>query len=64
MSSLTAIETWWLVLPVAERLGLVTEDLADPDALLSLWREEAAAAGAVVMMPQMITAWSRMPGAA
>jgi len=59
-----AIETWRLVLPVAERLGLVTEDLADPDALLSLWREEAAAAGAVVMMPQMITAWSRMPGAA
>jgi SAM-dependent methyltransferase len=59
-----AIEVWRLVLPIAERLGLVTDDLADPDTLLSLWREEAAEAGAVLMMPPLITAWSRVPDAA
>jgi SAM-dependent methyltransferase len=56
-----AMEVWRLVLPVAEQLGLVTYDLADIDTLLPRWREEAAAAGAVVMMPPMITAWSRLP---
>jgi SAM-dependent methyltransferase len=59
-----AIEVWRLVLPIAEQLGLVTNDLADLDTLLSLWLAEAAEAGAVVMMPPLITAWSRIPGAA
>jgi SAM-dependent methyltransferase len=57
-----AMEVWRLVLPVADQLGLVTEDLADIDTLLPRWRAEAAAAGAVVMMPPMITAWSYLPG--
>jgi ubiquinone/menaquinone biosynthesis C-methylase UbiE len=57
-----AMEVWRLVLPVAEQLGLVTNDLADIDTLLPRWREEAATAGAVVMMPPMITAWSYLPG--
>jgi hypothetical protein len=35
--------------------------LADIDTLLPRWQEEAAAAGAVVMMPPMITAWSHLP---
>jgi len=56
-----AMEVWRLVLPVAEQLGLVTDDLADIDTLLPRWRAEAAAAGAVVMMPPMITAWCRLP---
>src|SRR6516225_7942977 len=42
-----AIEVWRLMLPVAEQLGLVTNDLADIDTLLPRWREEAATAGAV-----------------
>jgi hypothetical protein len=50
------------MLPVAEQLGLVTNDLADIDTLLPQWREEAATAGAVVMMPPMITAWCHLPG--
>ncbi|HYB82020.1 MAG TPA: class I SAM-dependent methyltransferase [Mycobacterium sp.] len=56
-----AMEVWRLMLPVAEQLGLVTDDLADIDTLLLRWREEAATAGAVVMMPPMITAWSYLP---
>ncbi len=56
-----AMEVWRLVLPVAEQLGLVSEDLADIDTVLARWRAEAAAAGAVVMMPPMITAWSQLP---
>jgi 2-polyprenyl-3-methyl-5-hydroxy-6-metoxy-1,4-benzoquinol methylase len=59
-----AIEVWRLMLPIAEQLGLVTDDLADIDTLLSRWREEAAIAGAVVMMSPMITAWSHLPGGA
>jgi SAM-dependent methyltransferase len=59
-----AMEVWRLVLPIVERLGLVTDDLTDIDKLAALWREEAAAAGAVVMMPPLITAWSRVPDAA
>ncbi|HYB83649.1 MAG TPA: methyltransferase domain-containing protein, partial [Mycobacterium sp.] len=56
-----AMEVWRLVLPVAERLGLVTDDLADIDTLLARWRDEAGAAGAVITMPPLITAWSQLP---
>jgi 2-polyprenyl-3-methyl-5-hydroxy-6-metoxy-1,4-benzoquinol methylase len=59
-----AMEVWRLVLPAAENLGLVTDDLADVDALLPRWREEAAAAGAVITMPPMITAWCQLPDVA
>ena len=52
------------MLPVAEQLGLVTDDLADIDTLLLRWREEAATASAVIMMPPMITAWAHLPGGA
>jgi 2-polyprenyl-3-methyl-5-hydroxy-6-metoxy-1,4-benzoquinol methylase len=57
-----AMEVWRLMLPVAEQLGLVTDDIADIDTLLPEWQEEAAAARAVIMMPPMITAWSAVPG--
>jgi ubiquinone/menaquinone biosynthesis C-methylase UbiE len=59
-----AMEVWRLMLPIAEQLGLVTDDLADIDTLLPRWRQEAATAGAVIMMPPMITAWSHLPGGA
>jgi len=59
-----AMEVWRLMLPVAEQLGLVTDDLADIDTLLARWRQEAATAGAVVTMPPLITAWSHLPQAA
>ena len=44
----------------AAKLGLVTDDFVDPDALLPRLREEVANAGAVVTTPALISAWSRV----
>jgi ubiquinone/menaquinone biosynthesis C-methylase UbiE len=56
-----AVEVWRLMLPVARQLGLVTDELADLDTLLPTWRKELAAANAIMVMPPLITAWSRLP---
>jgi 2-polyprenyl-3-methyl-5-hydroxy-6-metoxy-1,4-benzoquinol methylase len=58
--SAVVTETWRSMLPAAEKLGLVTDDLADPDTLLTRLREEATTAGAVVTTPALISAWSRV----
>jgi SAM-dependent methyltransferase len=50
------VETWRSMLPAAERLGLVTDDLGDLDTLPQRLREEVATAEAVVMMPALISA--------
>jgi SAM-dependent methyltransferase len=55
-----AVEVVRSLLPVAEKLGLVTDDCADPDALLPRLSEEAAAAAAVVTSPALISAWSQV----
>jgi hypothetical protein len=52
------VETWRSMLPAAAKLGLVTDDFVDPDALLPRLREEAATAGAVVTTPALISARS------
>ena len=54
------IETLRSMLPAGEKLGVVADDFADPDALLPRLREEVANAGAVVSTPALITAWSRV----
>jgi ubiquinone/menaquinone biosynthesis C-methylase UbiE len=54
-----AVEVWRLMFPVATQLGLVTDELADLDALLPRLQEEAAAHDAIVVMPPMITATAR-----
>jgi SAM-dependent methyltransferase len=54
------VETLRSLLPAREKLGLVSDDFADPDALLPRLRGEVAAAGAVVTTPALITAWSRL----
>jgi hypothetical protein len=54
------VETLRSMLPAAEKLGVVTDDFADPDALLPRLREEVAAAGALVTTPALISAWSRV----
>jgi hypothetical protein len=51
-----AVEVWRLMLPVAQQLGLVTDELADLDTLLPTWRKEMAAADAIMVMPPLITA--------
>ena len=56
-----AVEVWRLMLPVAKQLGLVTDELADPETLLPTWRKELAAADAIMVMPPLITASSRLP---
>ncbi|HVQ99254.1 MAG TPA: class I SAM-dependent methyltransferase [Mycobacterium sp.] len=54
------IETLRSMLPAGEKLGVVADDFADPDALLPRLHEEVANAGAVVSTPALITAWSRV----
>jgi ubiquinone/menaquinone biosynthesis C-methylase UbiE len=54
------VETWRSIFPVAERLGLVPEELADIDTLRQRLHDEAAAAQAVVVMPPLICAWTEV----
>jgi hypothetical protein len=54
------VETLRSMLPAAAKLGWVTDDFVDPDALLPRLREEGANAGAVVTTPAPIGAWSRV----
>jgi len=55
-----AAEVWRLVSPVAQQLGLEIDELADIDNFVSVFREEALAVYALIMMPPMITAWTRV----
>jgi len=54
------VQTLRSMLPAAAKLGLVTDDFVDPDALLPRLRDEVANAGAVVTTPALISAWSRV----
>jgi 2-polyprenyl-3-methyl-5-hydroxy-6-metoxy-1,4-benzoquinol methylase len=55
---------WSALLPVAERLGLDLRDgVADLESLPGRLCAEAAAADAVVLLPPLISAWSRLPDA-
>jgi 2-polyprenyl-3-methyl-5-hydroxy-6-metoxy-1,4-benzoquinol methylase len=54
------VEAWRSVFPMAEQLGMVTDELADLDTLLPRLREEVANADAVVMLPTLITAWTQV----
>jgi len=53
-----AVEVWRLLFPLAQDLGLVTDEIADVDTLLPRMLEQAAAADAIIMLPPMITVWS------
>jgi ubiquinone/menaquinone biosynthesis C-methylase UbiE len=53
-------ETWRSLFPVAEQLGLAIDELAEPDTLAERLREEVAASEAIVMMPALISAWTRV----
>ena len=54
------VETWRSVFPMAEKLGLVTDELADLDTLLSRLQKEVADAEAIVTLPTLITAWTQV----
>jgi len=53
-----AVEVWRLLFPLAQDLGLVTDEIAEIDTLLPRMLEQAAAADAIIMLPPMITVWS------
>jgi SAM-dependent methyltransferase len=53
-----AVAVWRLMYPTAEQLGLVTDELADPETLLPRMLEQVAEADAIVILPPMITAWA------
>jgi 2-polyprenyl-3-methyl-5-hydroxy-6-metoxy-1,4-benzoquinol methylase len=54
--SALAVETWRAVLPTAERLGAIPDELADLNTLRQRLRNEAATAHAVAVMPALICA--------
>lgn len=54
------VETWRSILPVAERLGLVPQELADLETLGQRLQDESAVAQAVVVMPPLICAWTEI----
>jgi ubiquinone/menaquinone biosynthesis C-methylase UbiE len=54
------VETWRSLVPVAERLGLVADELADLETLPERLREQAADTEAIAVMPAMICASSRV----
>ena len=51
--------SWRLLHPVAERLGIVDDRLADLEALQSNLCTEIAAADGMAVLPALITAWTR-----
>jgi len=55
-----AAEVWRLVSPIAQQMGFAIDELADVDNFVSLFREEARAANAVITMPPLITAWAQV----
>lgn len=54
------VETWRSILPVAERLGLAPQELADLETLSRRLHDESAAAQAVIVMPPLICAWTEV----
>ncbi|OBG29692.1 methylase [Mycobacterium sp. 852002-51057_SCH5723018] len=55
------VETWRsIIFPVAERLGVIPDELADPNTLGQRLRNEAAAAEAMLVMPPLICAWAEV----
>lgn len=52
-------ETMRSLLPVAERLGVVTAAEADVDTLAARLREETVGQKACIMLPPLVGAWAR-----
>jgi hypothetical protein len=50
------VETWRSIVPMADRLGLIPDELADLDTLAQRMRDEVAGAQAVIVMPPLICA--------
>lgn len=57
------VGVWRMLFPVAERLGIVADEVADIDSLVPRLRDEALSAQAVAMTPSLVTAWTTVPAA-
>ncbi len=55
-----AAEVWRLVSPIAEQGGFAIDELADIEEFVPRFRREAHAAGALITMPPLITAWTEV----
>ncbi|OBH07512.1 methylase [Mycobacterium sp. E2699] len=55
-----AAEVWRLVSPIAEQGGFAIDEVADIDDFVPRFREEALAADALITMPPIITAWTKV----
>lgn len=55
-----AAEVWRLVSPVTQQQGFAIEEVADIDDFVPRFREEALAADALITMPPLITAWTKV----
>ncbi|OMC43597.1 class I SAM-dependent methyltransferase [Mycobacterium sp. IS-1264] len=53
-------EVWRLVSPIAEQGGYGLDDLGDMAEFVPRFREEALAASALITMPSIITAWTKV----
>lgn len=54
-------QTMRSVMPLAERTGVATREQVDVDTLADRLREQTVAAGAVLHLPELIAAWTRVP---
>lgn len=55
-----AAEVWRLVSPIAEQGGFAIDELTDIEEFVPRFREEARAADALITMPPIITAWTKV----
>ncbi|BBY04477.1 class I SAM-dependent methyltransferase [Mycobacterium seoulense] len=55
-----AAEVWRLVSPIARQGGFAIDEVADIDNFVPRFREEALAANALITMPPIITAWTKV----
>ncbi|MGD1240792.1 class I SAM-dependent methyltransferase [Mycobacterium seoulense] len=55
-----AAEVWRLVSPIAQQGGFAIDEVADIDNFVPRFREEALAANALITMPPIITAWTKV----
>jgi SAM-dependent methyltransferase len=55
-----AAEVWRLVSPIAQQMGFAIDDFADIDEFVPRFREEALAVDALITMPPIITAWTKV----
>jgi ubiquinone/menaquinone biosynthesis C-methylase UbiE len=55
-----AAEVWRLIAPIAQQAGFAIDELDDIDGFVPRFRQEARAVDALIAMPPLITAWTKI----